>query len=85
MVVVMRIEILNRVDVECFYSLTHKALPAQIVSALVSISALELVKRSVAIRSLAPICLLLGVEKVALTFLFLPGAEPMSHSGFFLL
>ena len=67
------------------YSITREALPAQIVSALVSISALELVKRSVAIRSLAPICLLLGVEMVALTFLFPPGAEPMSHSGFFLL
>ena len=66
------------------YSITCKALPAQIVSALVSISALELVKRSVAKRSLAPICLLLGVEMVALTFLFPSGAEPMSHSGFFL-
>ena len=54
------------------------------MSALVSISALELVKRSVAIRSLAPICLLLGVEMVALTCLLPSGAEPMSHSGFFL-
>ena len=55
------------------------------MSAPVSISALELVKRSVAIRLLAPIYLLLGVEMVALTFLFPSGAEPMSHSGFFLL
>ena len=53
------------------------------MSALVSISALELVKRSVAIRLLAPICLLLGVEMVALTFLFPSGAELMSHSDFF--
>jgi hypothetical protein len=66
------------------YSITREALPAQIVSVLVSISisALEVVKRSVAKCSLAPICLLLGVEMVALTCLFLSGAEPMSHSGF---
>ena len=65
------------------YSITRKALPAQIVSALVSISALELVKRSVAMRSLAPICLLLGVEMVALTCLSPFGAKPVSHSDFF--
>ena len=53
------------------------------MSALVSISALELFKRSVAIRSLAPICLLLGVKIIELTFVFPSGAELMSHSDFF--
>ena len=65
------------------YLITHEALPAQIVSALISISALELVKCSVAMRLLAPICLLLGVEMVALIFLFPFGAGPVSHSDFF--
>ena len=65
------------------YSITHEALPTQIVSVLVSISALELVKRSVAKYLLSPICLLLGVEMVALTCLFPLGAKLLSHSGFF--
>ena len=60
-----------------------RGLACTIVSTLVSISALELVKRSVAIRSMAPICLLLGVEMAALTCLFSSGAKPMSHSDSF--
>ena len=50
------------------------------VSALVSISALALLNVSVVIRSLAPIWLLLDVEMVALSCLFLFGVEHASHS-----